>query len=168
MRSEKLNLIPENARKQPIFVIECAQNVRFVPKNVQFACNSARKNARRANNAQGGRLTCRQLARATPEAPGKPCHGFLQTDAEKLDKEKQNAHKAAFRRSGGRCFLLHDGAINPEVGNFARHFFGTDGAGSNFGNESGIEREAQKLVAAGWIHGPVINGPASIKAVVQD
>ncbi len=41
------------------FVIEYAQNVRFVPKNVQSACNSARKNARRANNAQSGRLTCR-------------------------------------------------------------------------------------------------------------
>lgn len=164
MRSEKLNLIPENARKQPIFVIECAQNVLFVPKNVQFACNSARKNARRANNAQGGRLTCQSDARSPREALSR----LFTNRCGKLDKEKQNTHKAAFRRSGGRCFLLHDGAINPEVGNFARHFFGTDGAGSNFGNESGIEREAQKLVAAGWIHGPVINGPASIKAVVQD
>ena len=41
----------QNVRKWPIFVIECAQNVRFVLKNVQFACNGARKNARRANNA---------------------------------------------------------------------------------------------------------------------
>jgi hypothetical protein len=52
---KSLNLMPENARKWPIFAIECVQNVRFVLK----ACNSARKSARRANNAQGGRLTCR-------------------------------------------------------------------------------------------------------------
>lgn len=126
---------------------------------------------RGANKAQGGRLTCWQLTERGQNAargPGEALSRLFINRCEKLAKEKQNAHKAAFRRSGGRCFLLHDGAINPEVGNFARHFFGADGAGSNFGNESGIEREAQKLVAAGWIHGPVINGPASIKAVVQD